>query len=347
MKVLVIESGGHEQIVDRFLEVFPIHQDVVILGRHDRCHWFSSEIADNYPLETATRPFFWYRASQLVSEVAQVIIFTPPEYGSGMFHQGELLSFLWFVKRYHTKITLIVRNTNLWQGNDVPSRIRAFCLRYLKRRLAFEYNQISKSLQMCEQSVALPVSVFRAKPLEWSEHLIISFSGRVSRNLRDLTLFCKALRFLSCDEKETIRWQIPSPVDRAEFDYLQSMLPRGIKFINVNRNRADYVNSLLCSQLLIAPLAETRGYGVTKGTGAFGDALYANRKVLVPRFSCRNEEFEGVAYYYETAEDLANWLRAGIRAFHAQDESFFVIAPQASERFSAINIYDQYLRFVS
>jgi len=49
-------------------------------------------------------------------------------------------------------------------------------------------------------------------------------------------------------------------------------------------------------------------YGSSKSTGAFGDAISLNKKLIIPFFADKALEFSSFTYYYKTADELTNFL---------------------------------------
>jgi hypothetical protein len=58
-------------------------------------------------------------------------------------------------------------------------------------------------------------------------------------------------------------------------------------------------------EFLLAPLKADKSYGLTRGTGVFGDAILAGIKVVVPAFVDSEHEFASVCISYEDAQELA------------------------------------------
>ena len=61
--------------------------------------------------------------------------------------------------------------------------------------------------------------------------------------------------------------------------------------------------------MLLAPLRTDVGYGARKGTGAIGDSLVANRKLLIPAKIELDNEFISSAITYDSAEELCAQFR--------------------------------------
>jgi len=56
--------------------------------------------------------------------------------------------------------------------------------------------------------------------------------------------------------------------------------------------------------LLISPLLESMEYGTFKGSGAFGDAIYLQKNIIIPQYVDPNNEFSQIAYYYNDKYSL-------------------------------------------
>jgi len=355
MKILVIECGAHEQIIDRFLPVFTeFGNKVQILGLKSREDWFHSSVRNQVELILERRLLFWIKAMTLSKKVEKVFIFTGPEYTelkANLFYFFNLfyfLTFIIFVKKNRYKLTLRLVNTHFWyQTATLASAIRNYTLkRYLENKKAFEYKQIAKNvIRDNENYAALSGSVWMDNPFQFENQMTIAFSGQVNAHARDLSVLAQAIKMIERNERVKLNFNVcspPSDQDRAWINQQLSSLAK-VTFYN---DRDRYVENIRKCSLLIAPLSKKLGYGNTKGTGAFGDALYVNRKVLIPRFACLDNEFDGVAHYYESVKDLANLLVSSIDAWKSKNKEFFTIDSDAQKNFSAYNIYDQYLKFV-
>ena len=148
MKILIIESGEHEQILHKFLTIIPKSEEIIILGKEERKNWFSKDVLNSYHVELARKLSFWQKASALSKDVRRVIIYTPPEYMKGTLGFIELLFFFWYVRKYHAKISILVKNNTKWQKTSFFSRMRNFTIRYLKDSIIYESEQLQKNLNL-------------------------------------------------------------------------------------------------------------------------------------------------------------------------------------------------------
>jgi hypothetical protein len=57
--------------------------------------------------------------------------------------------------------------------------------------------------------------------------------------------------------------------------------------------------------LLISPLRSSMEYGLYKGSGTFGDAVYLRKKVIIPSHVDPLYEFKETALYYDNIESLS------------------------------------------
>lgn len=343
MKILIIESGGHEQIIHKFLTIIPKKEEIIILGKAGRKDWFSKDVLRSYQVEMASRWTFWRKASSLSKDVSKVIIYGTPEYAKGIYGLVELFFYVWFIRKHQKKTNVLIRNTRKWHKTNLVSKIRNFSLRYLKDRMIFEYGEIQKSLPISSKYCLLPVSTWQDNPFSWDSKIVIGFAGSISATRRDYSCLFEALGQLSAEEKGLINLKICCAFN--DIEHLQPLMNE-VNFAQTINNQADYDVNIKSTHLLIAPLTTHINYGITKGTGAFGDALYANRKVVIPRFACFDSEFDGVALYYENPTDLHRLFKTAIDAWKRRDESFFVISHSARNRFSQENAYHNYLQFI-
>jgi len=67
------------------------------------------------------------------------------------------------------------------------------------------------------------------------------------------------------------------------------------------------IKGTLCD-ILLAPLSGNMVYGTLKGSGAFGDAIYLRRKLIIPSFVDPEREFKDFCLYYNNPSELSKLL---------------------------------------
>jgi hypothetical protein len=91
-------------------------------------------------------------------------------------------------------------------------------------------------------------------------------------------------------------------------------------------------------ELLMAPLTEKRAYGSLSGSGSFGDAIYLQKRLIVPRHADSEGEFAAMCIYYSDAGELAAILCNVPNELERPIPSVFL------EKFTTENVYQGLLR---
>lgn len=84
--------------------------------------------------------------------------------------------------------------------------------------------------------------------------------------------------------------------------------------------------------LLMSPLNKT--YGTFNGSGAFGDALYLRKKIILPSYVDKEKEFKEMAIYYQDTQDLLEIFRDIQRLSKAH------VDPAYYEQFSTESVFN-------
>jgi hypothetical protein len=229
------------------------------------------------------------------------------------------------------RIVLSVRDLNNWSASSpakgLTKLMRSLRHGYLRwiRRIVFE-SQAQLRLFVAKEPSLLPLSA----------HCPTMFSDGDS--LWDVPPPVRIPPYLK--QKEPLRVGLVGAIDPERRDYIHlveavissgSGRSRPVEFVVLGNSSTagagavieelckvgtvDVLNGFLSQPQLIARarscdflhagLSENRGYGSTRGTGVFGDAILSGVKVVVPSFADRDREFTSVSVLYHDTESLA------------------------------------------
>ena len=95
-----------------------------------------------------------------------------------------------------------------------------------------------------------------------------------------------------------------------------TILEKISKYADIDRNENDWINrdqfdraGKQCS-ILISTLNEDRLYGVLKGSGSFGDAIYFKIPLIIPSHCDPCKEFSDISIYYKNENQLLDLIKS-------------------------------------
>ena len=241
------------------------------------------------------------------------------------------LVFLWLLLIFcENRVVISVRDANNWMTGYKAGFISLFALRMRKRmvgrvrRIVFEtqtqsdlfleyhshYSGLSGvSPTMFSDGASLwePVRLAHsASPGVLEGPVRIGLLGGVDPSRRDFAVLRSVLENLSKRNSfptqlvilgslsahgaiETIRWL----EEQTCVESHQGFLPQ-----------PEFLRRARTCDILVAPLREGKSYGLSRGSGVFGDALISGVKVAVPYFADPGDEFAGVTIRYRDSKQL-------------------------------------------
>lgn len=145
----------------------------------------------------------------------------------------------------------------------------------------------------------------------WSseESIRIGVLGGVTRSRRD---YDSIIRAIDGVENLKIEFVILGRTDDSDageiLDSLRSQatVHAGSQFLSL-KELGELGDSC---EVLIAPLRQDAGQGVSSGSGTFGDAIFLNKQLIVPQECDPLREYESFAHYYRDSDDLRGLLQA-------------------------------------
>jgi hypothetical protein len=323
-RVLVLEASDHFKIMEQVHRLlgercdltfgFPVRGEAYDWRDHFRSAPRGATVT------FAGDRLFFLRAMTLAFHRDWIYIESGPDFARAW----DALAFLVFCWLFRRKIIFTFRNLSpyLKSSPGLACRLRNMAIRRLKR-LTFETaTQRDVFLRTERIRTALvgvsydryvdepigPRATVLAAPS--SEGFRVGLLGTVNPLRRDYGLVAKALSRLprGCAEKismvvlgGSLSHEAASHLQGlAEFVAIDS--PGGFLTEEAFRLRGESCD------VLLAPLTSSKAYGTLNGSGCFGDSVFLDRKLILPRFADPAEEFKEMCFYYSDAEELADLL---------------------------------------
>ena len=352
LKVLIAEAGDHYKILEQIYHLL-----------HDKCELTfyiidprRYDYRELFPSVVKTRvltcnlrgfPFFawllFYGARYDVINVS-----TGPD-GS---HYSEIVRIVFFYLcclLYGRKIVLTLRNTHpyLESTRGLFAFIRSRGIRHV-RRFTFETHTMRRvfAQSTARKDVLLGVSYDkyadatvpgddRAGQPPRDGKVKIGLVGTVNEERRDYALICEALSLLSAEQRTRLMFvtlgQCNEGLDHPAMQRLSKLVEVDCR--QGLLSELEFVVRGRACDLLMAPLTSRKAYGTLHGSGAFGDAVYLQKWLILPRHADREGEFAPLCIYYSDARELAEVLCS---LSYKLDEP---IAPDFLDQFRKESVY--------
>ena len=352
LKVLVAEAGDHYKILEQIYHLLHGKCDltfyVIDPKRYDYRELFPS--ARNVRLLTCNLrgfPFFlwllFYGARYDVINIS-----TGPD-GNHYNEIVRVVPFYLCCLLYGRKIILTLRNTRDYMESTpgVLSYFRSRAIRHV-RRFTFETDTMrrifAKSVNRKDLLLGVSYDKYTDVTVPGDDRsgqpprdgkVRLGLLGTVNEERRDYSLLCDALRLLSPEQRSRLVFvtlgQCNGGLDHPAMRKLAQLAAVDCQAGLLSE--LDLVVRGRACDLLMAPLASTKAYGTLHGSGAFGDAVYFQKRLILPRHGDREAEFAPMCIYYSDSRELAEVL--GNRV-HKPDQP---IAPGFFDQFRKESVF--------
>jgi hypothetical protein len=138
----------------------------------------------------------------------------------------------------------------------------------------------------------------------------IGLLGSLDDNRRDYDTLLSALNLLNTNLRDKLQMVILGACPGGESNDILKKIRRIVKtkFHDGYLSADEFDHKGLDCDLLISPLLESMEYGTFKGSGAFGDAIYLQKNIIIPQYVDPDNEFSQIAYYYNDKDSLFELL---------------------------------------
>jgi hypothetical protein len=134
----------------------------------------------------------------------------------------------------------------------------------------------------------------------------IGLTGVIDTVRRDYGILIEVLKQLSIEECAKLKLVTLGACFNGRDNEIIRQLTKYVEVDVVDGwiSAEGFDNRGLSCDVLIAPLKEELEYGTYKGSGAFGDAVYLKKNIILPAHVDRENEFQEIALYYRNSKDL-------------------------------------------
>ncbi len=327
LNVLIAEGGDHYKILEQIYHL--LHDKceltfyIIDPKRYDYKELFPSVVnARVLTCNLRGFPFFiwllFYGAKYDVINIS-----TGPD-GSHISDLVRIVVFYLCCLVYGRKIVLTLRNIYpyLESTPGLLAFIRSRSIRHV-RRFTFETHTMRRvfSRRANRQDMLLGVSYDKyadvtvpgdtrstAPPRDGK--IRIGLLGTVNEERRDYSMICDALQTMPAQQRSRLLFVTLG-------ECREGANHRAIKalsaFVEVDcreglLSERDLVARGRICDLLMASLTRERAYGTLRGSGSFGDAVYLQKRLILPQHADMEGEFAPMCIYYSDAAELAEIL---------------------------------------
>lgn len=322
-KVLIAEGSDHYKILEQIYHLLRDKCDptfyLVKPRRYNFVEMFPSAAKSRVEAESFRGVFFFMGVLVRGWRYDIIYISTGPE-GSHYTDIVRVVGFYLCCLIYGNKTVLTIRNIApfLSSSPGIFSWLRSRAVRHLSR-FTFETATMKKEFFSRAQRRGAYYSVsYVCYPdtisaiagdgvLERDEsRLRIGLLGSVTEERRDYRLICDALRDMSQDARARIELVIMGECRGGQHNPVIKLF-EGLARVDCTAgilSEKDFALRGKSCDLLLAPLNRQSAYGTLKGSGAFGDAVYLKRRMIIPDFVDPDGEFKDFCMYYADASEL-------------------------------------------
>lgn len=219
---------------------------------------------------------------------------------------------------YGKKTLLTIKNSKSYlYNNEIFLNFLYFSLPYL-RLVMFEsktlmnhfLNVYPKPLEAFpifdRYTDLLPTQDFKSGIAGNSSIIKIGLLGSLDNSRRDYDTVLSALNLLSKHDRDKIQLVILGACIGGESNEILKKFLKIVKteFHDGYLSADEFDLKGLACDLLISPLLRTMEYGTFKGSGAFGDAIYLQKNIMIPQYVDPDNEFSEISYYYNDKDSL-------------------------------------------
>ncbi len=223
---------------------------------------------------------------------------------------------------YGKKTLLTIKNSRKYLDNSgMLYNLLHFSLPYL-RLVMFEtktlmkhflevYPKPLKALTIYDRYTdLLPSHQNNSRITKESSLVKIGLLGSLDDNRRDYDTLLSALNLLKTNLRDKLQMVILGACPGGESNDILKNIRKIVKtnFHDGFLSAEEFDLKGFDCDLLIAPLLESMEYGTFKGSGAFGDAIYLQKNIIIPKHVDPDNEFYQIAFYYNDIKSLLKLL---------------------------------------
>jgi len=307
LKILIVEFSVHYRIVKHLYKMLEtISSSIKVIIKKD-----SSTFEVTNKEEVKNENLLYWKL--IFNNYDLIFLSTGPEFREYTRNIFFLLGFFFFSVFNKNKIILQIRNLDQYEKRfNICYLLRYYSMRIIKRVVldskqieenfhkkfklnkktsfvSFYYPDVEKLPQVNKKTTKIVIGMIGLDENRRDYDLLISV-------LKDIDTSNFVLKIIGNLTKEHLSL-IKKFQEVIEVDYeLKGLTDK------------EFFEKALSVDIFIAPLKKVLGYGVTKESGNFGDAILLNKKIIVPKFSCKTGEFDFISFYYSNKKELIEIL---------------------------------------
>lgn len=319
--LLIVEAAGHPKVLENQYFLFKEKFNISFLvppDKHKSYHLLMPNVLDacavKYSFHSTT---IFLKLIFSGYQYDYIHISTGPEgkhYST--FWSHPLFYICCFL--YGKKTLLTVKNSRSYLNNrGIFLNLLYFSLPYL-RLVMFETNTLknyfTKVYRKPIEAIPifdrytdlLPDHKFKSNIARDSSVIKIGLLGSLDDSRRDYDTVFSALNLLSKNDRDKIQLVILGACIGGESNEILKKFIKIVKteFHDGYLSADEFDLKGLACDLLISPLLKSMEYGTFKGSGAFGDAIYLQKNIIIPQYVDPDNEFSEISYYYNDKDSL-------------------------------------------
>ena len=356
MRILVSEITSHQKNLPHLFKLFSGRFETTIFMHTNEQDTISNIPEKNLKISRLPKSLLYWYLCFKAPRYNYVFLSTGPEYATGFSGIFSTLGFYFLAVLFPSKIILHIRNTNNYLpeknffSGEIIQNLRIRAVNHIMRftfdsMLTLNYfkSKFHKCASTYQSMIAINYSDVRFVKQELAKRtddkIRVGLIGRIDANRKDYSVIfdlLKGLRQLSERFEFIVLGALKDSNSLEIISKIQEHSP--VIYSNNYLSDNDFEELGLSCDILFAPLTDTYGYGVTKETGAFGDAIYLHKKVIIPQFVCTNGEFDPISEYYNNPEDL---LKIFISLTDNSNITRFKVDPEFLSKYTTTSIFKQ------
>lgn len=322
--VLIVEGSSHYKILEQIYHLLNARCALffyIIKPRFDYAEMFPSSTKSSVRTARFRGILLFFSVLMRAWKYDILYISTGPE-SNHYTAPIQVLGFYFCCLLYGPKIILTIRNIppylkttptfSSWLLSRAIRRVRRFTFETATMKKQFrkltEHPRAYYAVSYDRYPNVLAVDSNVLSTVRKRGNIRVGLLGSVSEERRDYRVVFDALSKVPQDVRKQIEFVVMGDCPLGirnqiikKFEYFASV---DCKFRLLSE--AEFSSLGLSCDVLLAPLSDKHGYGVLKGTGSIGDAVYLKRRLIIPGFVDPEREFEDFCMYYNGARELAN-----------------------------------------
>ena len=322
MRVLVVELGVHYKKVRfaaRMLSVFAQVEVLLTNNTEADPDWREHFPEHNeYEVVCARSGLDFARKFLILGRRADAIyVTTGPEYSRIL----GVIVFATVIWRFRNRVLMSLCNPERWlTTGGARNRIRAFTAQGVCG-LAFESETQRESFLDVSRSLTPTITTYDRYVLDdrvtnamqtpgSKDQIRIGLLGILTPERRNYGEVVRALAQLSNEIRERI---VLVTLGGFLSGISGSIVEELSQWVDVDTtdswlSEKEFETRGFNCHALLSPLSRERNYGTLAGSGSFGDAIYLQRRLIIPEFVDPRSEFSELSITYRSEQDLARLL---------------------------------------